>query len=193
MKKDLSKTMAFLALVLVFLGIIFEGFTSTSSVDIGSGLLTSSLFFLVLGVAFIFAENKTVNHIGNGVIAIYAVTGVSALFSSSLSLTSINEIISLVTVILFIISTVYYVIRISLNYFGYTKIGFLTPSTNNNKMGHLRQWKKLADNNLIDESDYNKVKDLVLSNDPVVKDLNELRDLIAQGLAGKSDLDKVLK
>lgn len=192
MKNNLSKITAFIALVLTFVGVIFSSLANPNQVVDIVTLMAGGIFYLLIGVAFMYAGNKTVERIGNGIIAIFAVAGLAAMFSSGIVLTSFDELINIFVVILLVISSVYYVIGLTLNHFGYSKFAFFT-SANNNKSTNLRQWKKLVDNNLIDEADYDKVKNLVLGNDPKVKDVNELRDLIAQGLANKNDLDNVLK
>lgn len=193
MKKDITKIFAFVALILLFLSVIFEALIEQNAVSIQPSIIDNSLLLMIIGVAFLYAGNKTVNQIGHGIVAIFALSALVELLTNPVSISSITEILTLVTMALLVLSSIYYVISISLQYFGYTKMSFFTSNTQSSKSSNLKQWKKLVDNQLIDESSYDKVKELVLNNDAKVKDLNEVRDLIAQGLANKSDLEYVLK
>ncbi|CCV63874.1 hypothetical protein BN85402970 [Alteracholeplasma palmae J233] len=192
--RQLSQTAAVVGFVLSLLGIIVST-TKGSAAEVATinGLMASGSIILVMAVAFIFATNHVVVKVGYGILAVVATTGISTLVGSGLSLSKFSNVIDLLVIIAFTISSLSFFIKAVLEYFGYQKDGF--SLNKNNKVSILKRWNKLVTSNTIDLDSYNSVKNIVLtteSNSAALNKLNELVELLENNLAHQSDLKELI-
>ncbi|VEU80564.1 hypothetical protein [Haploplasma axanthum] len=192
-EKNLPRTLAVLGFVVSLLGIVLSAATNPQGTTTLPGLdlqlSATGLIGVLIAVAFLFAKNNVVEKIGYGILAINATVGIANISARGIELTSIATVLDLVVMILFLVSSVYYFVVACLDYFGYSKFG--VNGKENTKLGTLKGWNKLVENNTLTNEEYDVVKKVVLKSDLSSKAFSELEDmrkLLEARLASADDL-----
>lgn len=190
-KKDLPKFLTVLALVVSYLGILISG-VGEPNVNLNLVVPTTSTFFLIITIGFIYSKSDALQKVGYGFISLIAINGIASLFLTSAD----PDLFGLIVSFLLFIAAIIYFIRAVLHYFGYVKEdGSLSFGKDNSKVVLLKGWKKLRLAEKISEEDYNIIKDEIINksmSSKSMKKMDELRELLEVDLVDAADIKEAL-
>ncbi|MDE6241100.1 MAG: SHOCT domain-containing protein [Anaeroplasmataceae bacterium] len=191
MERKMMKTLAVIGFLVALLQLILA-----KDLD-ATVILSETIIVQLLAVCFIFAENKTVARVGYALLGVAGV-GFLAGFIASPKISGITDILSLIIVVLYLISSVSFLVVSTLQYFGFKKETLqkiVHPSSKDN-FSSLVEWKELLDSKAITEEEYTKVKSDILLGKRVkisVEEIKNYKQLVDSNIITVADFESVKK
>ncbi|MDE5546367.1 MAG: hypothetical protein K2I88_02770 [Anaeroplasmataceae bacterium] len=191
MERKMMKTLAVIGFLVALLQLILAKDLDTAA------LLSGTIILQLLAVCFIFAENKTVARVGYALLGLAGV-GFLAGFIASPKISGITDILSLIIIVLYLISSVSFLVVSTLQYFGFKKetLQKLVHPSSKDNFSSLVEWKELLDSTAITEEEYAKVKSDILAGKKIkisVEEIKNYKQLVDAGVITADDLESVKK
>lgn len=184
--KNLSRTLAVIAFVVFALQLIIGTFVVSDSLVAEATLAALGSLPMVLGVAFIFAENKVVEKVGFGLLLMVAISSLGAIIGGE----TISIIFGIIVAALLLVSVLTFFVRAVLLYFGYAKTEVFLRE--NALASSLKRIKDLAEKQVVSQEQYGELKAKLLDKSLSGADKSALDQKVVLLEKGLIDVEDIL-
>lgn len=184
--KNLSRTLAVIAFVVFALQLIIGIFLVDSGDAADASLAAIGSLPMILGVAFIFAENKVVEKVGFGLLLVVAIGSLSAVTGGE----TLSLIFGIIIFALLIVSVLTFFVRAVLLYFGYAKSEIFLRE--NALASSLKRIKDLAEKQVISQEQHGVLKAKLLDKNLSGAEKSSLDQKVVLLEKGLIDVEDVL-